>query len=166
MTRRIDIEGYNGKYYITDEGEVFRRNMTPKEYLSRYKYIETEIELLKENLTRLRSLSTKTGGSVASSASKGTHKTNSAKHEYTLDRIMAIDSQLDTKINQLLDTRNEISCLIDNVKDNTLRLLLQMKYINGYSLELIAEKLNYSYIHIVKNLHPKALKEVKKIRRT
>ena len=25
MTRKIDIKGYNGKYYITDKGEVFRR---------------------------------------------------------------------------------------------------------------------------------------------
>ena len=25
MTRKIDIKGYGGKYYITDEGEVFRR---------------------------------------------------------------------------------------------------------------------------------------------
>ena len=25
MTKKIDIEGYNGKYYITDKGEVYRR---------------------------------------------------------------------------------------------------------------------------------------------
>ena len=25
MTRKIDIKGYDGKYYITDQGEVFRR---------------------------------------------------------------------------------------------------------------------------------------------
>lgn len=41
--------------------------------------------------------------------------------------------------------------------------ILILRYLNFQTWEMIACKMNYSYVHIVHNLHPKALRAIEKV---
>lgn len=63
---------------------------------------------------------------------------------------------------QLIDMKEETVEMIDRISDNTLRALLMEYYINGRSWEQVAILLSYSREHVVRVLHPKALREIEK----
>ena len=52
---------------------------------------------------------------------------------------------------------------IDKVENGTYRLLLTLRYIRFMTWEQVAEEMNYSYVHVVYNLHSAALRQVKEL---
>lgn len=128
--------------------------MTAKEYLSRIKKLEglindksRSLRKLKENLLLIPS--TGTDEKVQTS-------TNSkAFYEVTAENI----AELETEIINLNREKNEIIGKIYSL-DNLLYVrVLSSKYINGLSLNDIANVLSYSYEHI-RRVHFKALIEI------
>ena len=59
--------------------------------------------------------------------------------------------------------RSEILDAIGMVEDNTLATLLTEYYINNRTWEEVAVALNYSWEHIIRCLHPKALRKIEDI---
>lgn len=133
--------------------------MTAKQWLNRGYRINEEIdELMREQKQALLQ--------ATSTALGGGEKVQSS-NENTVERrfvnYAAYSETIDKRIDELYAVKNEILTAINSVDDNTLRELLILRYIKFYTWEEIAEKMNYSYVHVVHNLHPKALKRVNRI---
>ena len=128
--------------------------MTAKEYLSRIKKLEglikdksKSLRKLKENLLLIPS--TGTDEKVQTSTNP------KAFYEVTVENI----AELETEIINLNREKNEIIGKIYSL-DNLLYVkVLSSKYINGLSLNDIADALSYSYEHI-RRVHSKALNEI------
>ncbi len=74
----------------------------------------------------------------------------------------AAEKEIERQIENLERVRFEIIKTIEKVHDNVLSALLVGYYINGKTLEEMAEALNYSERHVTR-LHKKALDEIKAI---
>lgn len=133
--------------------------MTAKQWLNRGYRINEEIdELMREQKQALlQATSTALGGGEKVQSSNG----NTAERRFV--NYAAYSETIDKRIDELYAVKNEILTAINSVDDNTLRELLILRYIKFYTWEEIAEKMNYSYVHVVHNLHPKALKRVNRI---
>ena len=79
--------------------------------------------------------------------------------ERPIEKVIAIEGDINAAIDTLVDLRRDIQGAIEKVPDENLQLLLEYRYIDGLSFEKIAEKLHYGYQWVYK-LHRKALDAV------
>mgnify|MGYP001427493037 CR=1 FL=1 len=133
--------------------------MTAKEFLSRYKTIDREIDCMMAELGRLRALMYQTGSS-ANAHPRRRGKQSGASFEKIVAKYIDLENAMNEKIDQLLDVKAEIEQAIDRVEDDTLRLLLRLRYMKGMTWERIALEMHYSYMHVCR-LHRLALQKVK-----
>lgn len=133
--------------------------MTVKEYLSQYRNLDIKIDGMVEERERLYSRAKTVGGSIIDGTPKGTKSDNTANHERIIDRIMDLDDLINARIDKLITLRHEIAATIEGVKDDKLKTILRLRYINGHTFEQIAVDMDISYRHICR-LHGQALREV------
>lgn len=136
--------------------------ISAKEYLSQYTDAKQEIEVLTEEVQKLRSLATKVTVSFNSDGGASGSR-DPDKLAVCIEKIVDTENQIRERVQQLTIIRQEVYTTISKVKDSKLRNFLLMRYINDQSFETISVNLHYSYNHIVKNLHPQALAEVENI---
>lgn len=131
--------------------------MTTKEYLSRYRWQNDRINAKLEQLAELR----RKAQTVSGGSSDGSHSSTPYDRvgELTL-KIVALENKINEEIDKSVDLQNEIRAAIARVPDERLQSLLEYKYINGYTLEEIAVRMDYSYPQICR-LHGRALRSVK-----
>ena len=135
--------------------------MTAKQWLNRGYRINEEInELIKE---QKQALLQATSTALCGGEGEKVQSSNGNTTEMRFVNYAAYSETIDKRIDELYSIKNEILAAINEVEDNTLRRLLILRYIKFYTWEEIAEKMNYSYVHVVHNLHPKALKRVNRI---
>lgn len=130
--------------------------MTAKEYLQQYKLLGSRINAKCEQLERLRELSTK----VSAEQGSGAHSGVSDRVGSIVAKICDTEAEINEMIDKLLGLRAEIEHTIAAVPDETLRQLLELRYINCKTFEQIAVEINYSYMHVCR-LHGKALAQIK-----
>ena len=134
--------------------------MTTKEWLNRGYKLDKEINaLLKEQSA---ALTRATGSTCGTSA----ERVQTSRRNTTEDRFINYASYselIDNRIDELYAIKQEILSAINKVDDAVLRTLLIEKYVNFHTWEQIACDMNYSYVHVVHNLHPKALNAISKI---
>lgn len=121
------------------------------EWLKDYQKLEEEISYLEFNLERTeRELKRWTSGDLY--GVKLQPDSLGAKVEDVIEKI-------NTDLNEKYDQRNKLVDLVSKFKgiDNQ---ILKLKYIDGMTLERIAEKLNYSDSHIRKK-HAELIRTVK-----
>ena len=133
-------------------------NQNKIKYLKRYITLDREIEhKLREidhwrtKLTRIMPVYTtepKGGGSIR------------GKTEGIIAKIVDLENEIDTDIDQLVAIRDGIKAVIESVEDDRERLLLQYRYLEGRTFEWIAAEMNYSWRH-THRLHSAALLSVK-----
>ena len=76
--------------------------------------------------------------------------------ERPIEKVIAMEGDINAAIDALIDLRREIQGAIEKVPDENLQLLLTYRYINGLSFEKIAEKMNYCERQIYRK-HEEAL---------
>ena len=134
--------------------------MTTKEWLNRGYKLDKEINaLLKEQSAALTRATCSTCGTSA-------ERVQTSRRNTTEDRFINYASYselIDNRIDELYAIKQEILSAIHKVDDAVLRTLLIEKYVNFHTWEQIACNMNYSYVHVVHNLHPKALNAISKI---
>lgn len=134
--------------------------MTTKEWLNRGYKLDKEINaLLKEQSAALTRATGSTCGANA-------ERVQTSRRNTTEDRFINYASYselIDNRIDELYAIKQEILSAINKVNDAVLRTLLIEKYVNFHTWEQIACNMNYSYVHVVHNLHPKALNAISKI---
>lgn len=128
-------------------------NKDKKEFLSKYKNLDRQISRGIEELERLNALAVKITP-FYSQAPKSTG--NPDRLQATVEHIILLKDELNKQTDQYIIMRLGILNAIDTVENDTLKLLLCYRYVDGLTWEQVAVKLNYSYMQICR-LHGKAL---------
>ena len=136
--------------------------MTAKEYLSQYIAAGEEIKALCYELERVKSISEKVTVSFESDGS-ASGSVNVNKIPEAVEKIMEIERDIGERVTNLAFLRIDIYNTICRVKDGKLRVILLKRYIGNESFERISMDLCYTYNHVIKVMHPKALDEVEKL---
>lgn len=137
--------------------------MNAKEYLmqvkqlnNKIKYIELEIEQIREDISLTSIIldgmphSTKTSDPTGEKAVR------------LIEKLTKYESRLMEAKSRYWSKRCEVVETISKVSDPVLNELLYLRYVQFETFEGIAYKMSYSYVHTVR-LHGKALEEVRKL---
>ncbi len=130
--------------------------MTAKEYLNRYRHINNYIDCKLEEVAKLRELSTR----ISPTAMFDRNGNISDKVGRTAAKIVDLEHKIDTEIDKLIRIREEITGTISQIGNIDIRTMLEYRYINGWSWQKIAAKMNYTRDHLTGYLHRKALRAV------
>lgn len=135
--------------------------MTPEnckkvEWLRQYQKTNRRINRKCEEVSQLRNLAIKITPSLSNIPKSDL--TNDKVSE-AVSKIVDLEKEIDAEIDNLVTVRNQIQVTIDAVQDDTLKTLLEYRYINGLTWEKIAVKLDKSYQWVCE-LHGRALKRL------
>lgn len=130
--------------------------MTPKEWLNRGYRLDAEINQLEQAKRNMLDTITNTTPNYGGEVVSGTRN----PHKY--DAYVEYCEKIDRRIDALYAIKEEIQDAIAMVSDNTQRIVLISRYINFYTWEQIAVKLNYSRQGVLK-IHTSALKSIDEI---
>lgn len=132
--------------------------MTAREYLGQVKALDDLINAKQGELYRLRlsatSVSSPTFGDKV-------HQGGDTRSMLIIDKIIAMQEEINAEINRLVDLKAEIREKISRVYNPQFVALLTEKYINGLTLEDIAERMDKSY-ETVRGWHGEALQIFRK----
>lgn len=138
--------------------------MTAKQWLSRARYIDREIEQLikakdnaRDDLTKI----TQNYDSDGAQTSKDPHS--------KFDRLAEYESMIDEKIDELIDTKEEITRAILDLDDRRQKRVLIAYYINMQTIEQIAVDMSYSFRQVTRirraGIHEIQIRNIEKIER-
>lgn len=131
--------------------------MISKEYLSQYHTLNARIDSKLAQVERLRQLAQSAGGH---GNSDGGHCTQPRDKIGELTaKIVDLETEINSEIDELVDLEREIRGVIAQVQKESQRTVLEMKYINGWTLKRIASEMNYS-LDGIKKIHKRALESV------
>lgn len=138
---------------MSGEGR-FLTSQEKKAYLERYGEADREIDRLCEELSKWRARATKITP-VLSQEPAGGHG-NGNQIELAIEKIIALEGQINAKIDEAWEIRQRVEEVIQTVADGTLREVLHRRYILRETWEQIAVHMNYGYRWVLR-LHGKAL---------
>lgn len=132
-------------------------NQEKKAWLLQYRRLDDRINRLKKEKARWIERATK-----MSASSDGMPHGSGASDTVGLAVSKAADlaAEIDREIDKLADLRREIEAAIRAVDDDTMRDLLELCYIDGYTIEKAADHIHYCYRQ-ARRLHWRALTEMK-----
>ena len=130
--------------------------MNAKQYLKQITRLDNLIKSKLEQIEELRSLAEKVTVEAKLVKSYNKNSYQSDKVGDIVVKIVDLNNEINEYIDRLIDLKAEAVRLIDSLEDPDYRLLLNLRYINGYTFERIAVEMNYCYRWITK-LHGRAL---------
>ena len=125
-------------------------------YLSRYRRLNQRIDRLLEEQGRWREKAMRITPVLSPVPGGGG---SGSPIERPIEKVIAMEGDINAAIDALIDLRREIQGAIDKVPDENLQLLLTYRYIDGLTWERIAEKMDYSRQWVFR-LHGKALQKI------
>ena len=128
-----------------------------KEYLKRYRKIDREVNQLLMEKDEIFSLGTKITPTY-SDMPKGTGENN--KTQSTIEKLEEQEEKINKKIELLYEVKENIEKALHTVEDDTLRVLLRYRYMNGLTWKKIAVNMHYTYQWVCK-LHGQALRKLR-----
>ena len=134
--------------------------MNAKEFLNRAFRLEVRIHSKTEQIQRLRALSEKVTASYGTEAVS--HSRNVDSLTDILARIGELETMLRNMVDQLVDTRSEITEIIDRVHDTDCRTLLELRYLCMKSWSEISSEMGMCYRNVFRK-HDLALALVENI---
>lgn len=130
--------------------------MTAREWLSRARTIDRELEALVEARDRLEAQLTKATQSLTGDP------VQSSKDPHRFDELGDYAVQIQQAIKTCHEIKAETMAVIRKIDNTVFRSLLEQRYLNGKSFEQIAVEMNYSWRQ-VHRLHGRALVEVAEV---
>lgn len=127
--------------------------MTAKEYLRSIKYLDNAINAKQAELDRLRHDAESIKGISYDSDRVQGNISDSMK---IVDKIIELSNEINREIDNLVDLKRDAHIKIEKVCNKKFISLLTDIYINGYTFEQVAEKMNISYSTICR-YHGQAL---------
>lgn len=124
-------------------------------HLSRYKNLEKEIRMKREEIVRLKSESERVT-TLISGLPKGKNSEIQDKTAETVAKLLDLVSSLNEDVVRLVCLRKSMEKEIQGVENSTYRILLTKRYIEGKKWENIAVEMNYSWKSVHK-IHRRAL---------
>lgn len=119
--------------------------MTAKEYLKSIKYLDSAINAKQAELDRLKRDMCSIKGVTYDGDKVQGGITDSMK---IVDKIIELNNVINAEINKLVDLKAEAHAKIEKVCNEKFISLLTDIYINGYTLEQVAEKSDKTYMTI------------------
>ena len=133
--------------------------MTAKEYLRSIKYLDKAINAKQAELDRLRHDAESIRG-IAYDKDK-VQTSNSSDSMKIVDKIIELSNEINHEIDRLVDLKAEAHDKIEKVCNRKFISLLTDIYINGYTFEQVAERMNIAEKTICR-WHGQALKIFRK----
>ena len=130
--------------------------MNAKQWLGRERFIDRELKALKREKQKKLDDLTKITQSYESDGAQMT------KDPHKFDRLVEIENMIDQKVDELIDTKKEITAIIFKLDDRNQKLVLISYYLRMMTLEKIAVEMNYSFRQIV-NIRRHGIMEVQKL---
>lgn len=119
--------------------------MTAKEYLRSIKYLDSAINAKQAELDRLkRDMCSIKGVTYDGDKVQG----GISDSMRIVDKIIELNNIINAEIDRLVDLKSEAHNKIEKVYNEKFISLLTDIYINGYTLEQVAEKMNKTYMTI------------------
>lgn len=131
-------------------------NKSKLNFLSSYRFILTKIDMLEERLANLDDRLYQPKGQIITDMPKGGERLDPLDLVY---KKTEVHDELNQRLQEAIETKRKIERAIDNVEDNRYQVILQLKYIENYSLSDIADRMCYSYQHMTK-LHRRAVSNI------
>lgn len=144
--------------FSTANPEVEINNRDKIKYLKRYINLDREIDRKLEEIARLRSKLTRITQVLTAEPRGG--GSIYGKTEEIIAKIVDLEKEIDADVDRLVAIRDGIKTIIEAVEDDRERLLLQYRYLDGWTFEKIAVEMNYSWRQIHR-LHSRALSNLK-----
>lgn len=119
--------------------------MTTKEYLRSIKYLDSAINAKQAELDRLKRDMCSIKGVTYDGDKVQGGITDSMK---IVDKIIELNNVINAEIDKLVDLKAEAHAKIEKVCNEKFISLLTDIYINGYTLEQVAEKADKTYMTI------------------
>lgn len=126
-------------------------------YLSRYRRLNQRIDRLLEEQSRWRERALKITPTLSQAPGGGG---SGSPIERPMDKVLEIDVEINREIDEMQIARQEIRETLNQLEDESLKLLMEYRYIDGMTWERIAKKMNYSYKQVCR-LHGYALGKLK-----
>ena len=125
-------------------------------YLSRYRCLNQRIDSLLEEQYRWKCLAMKVTQNFSPTPGGGE---SGSPIERPMDKVDELERKITQAIDELADIRMEIEAVLGQLEDDTLRKLMEYRYIDGLTWEQVAEKMHYSWRHTCR-LHGEALAKI------
>lgn len=134
--------------------------MTAKQYLKQAYRLNELINSDLEEVAQLRDFSTSISSPSFDSEPVSGSRPQEAKFEKAVLKIIDLESKINAEIDSYVNLKAEIRETINQLDDADEKLLLRYRYINFFTWEDIAEKMNVS-IRTIHRIHASALQNVK-----
>ena len=131
-----------------------------KDYLSQAYRIDQRINSKIEQVSSLHDLATKATSTLSDVPPSGAR--NFHRMEDIICKIMDLEADINTDIDNLVDLKREIVELVKSVSNPEYQTILELRYLCFKTWEQIATNMGYdvSWLH---RLHGKALREAEKL---
>lgn len=130
--------------------------MTAKEYLRQYINAKNRFKSISDEMIEIRSEATRITP-VISDMPSGSHVND--KIALSIEKLDECAKKLEEEAKRMQKAMDDVQNVINSISNPTYRQVLTYRYINGYTWEQIAVKMNYTYRNITR-LHGKALRNV------
>lgn len=134
--------------------------MTAKEYLGQAYRLDQRINSKLQEVGSLRSLTQKITASYDGEVVS--HTRNVTSLQDTIIRLMEAEEELNRQIDELVDLKMDIARLIDQVHNESFRLILEKRYLCFLQWDQIAAEMHYSRRWVL-NKHDRAVEVVDKL---
>lgn len=134
-----------------------RENEQKIQYLSRYRRLNQRIDRLLEEQSRWRERALKITPTLSQAPGGGG---SGSPIERPMDKVLEIDEEINREIDTLQTIRQEIREALNQLEDESLKLLMEYRYIDGMTWEQIAVKMHYGFQWVCK-LHGRALNRLR-----
>lgn len=134
--------------------------MTAKEYLGQAYRLDQWINSKLRQVENLRSLTQKVTASY--DREPVSHTRNVTSLEDSIIRLMEGEEQINQQIDKMVNLKMDIAALVDHVRNENYRLILEKRYLCFLSWDEIATDMHYSS-RWVRNVHERALEVVGKL---
>ena len=140
---------------------TYSKKDVPERLLSAM-YLNLQINAKTKELYRWREISKKASGIVYSHA-PGSGGRGGSRIEDCIVKIDIFERAIADDVEELVSLKARLSGIIKKVSCPRCQILLSLRYLCGMNWEEVAEVMEYSYVHVVGRLHPKALEQFKSI---
>lgn len=130
--------------------------MTAKEYLKSIRHLDKQIDAKLEQASRLRARAERM--TTTFSPTKGFGRTVGGSTSDSIDKLIDLEREINARVDELVDQRRGAEEAIRAVHDPTQRMILELRYLSGWSWEKIAEAVHYERRQIF-YMHGRALQE-------
>ena len=134
--------------------------MTAREYLGQAYRLDQWINSKLRQVENLRSLTQRVTASYG--REPVSHTRNVTSLEDSIIRLMEGEEQINQQIDKMVNLKMDIAALIDHVRNENYRLILEKRYLCFLSWDEIATDMHYSS-RWVRNVHERALEVVGKL---